>query len=203
MPHIFDPEERHKLDSPERRAEMPPEETLVKAGIKPGDIFLDIGCGTGYFSLPAARMIGPKGVVYALDVSGVMLAELRSKVASQGIFNLQTLQTARGKLALPEAGVTLALISDVLHEVDDRRTFFAAVGAALKPGARLAVIEWEKKETPKGPPLKDRLAEDERRALLKKAGFTEPAASGLGASRVLYTCERTAAAARPPRGRSS
>lgn len=203
MAHIFDPEERHKLDSPERRAEMPPEETLVKAGIKPGDIFLDIGCGTGYFSLPAARMIGPKGVVYALDVSGVMLAELRSKAASQGVFNIQTLQTARAKLALPEAGVTMALISDVLHEVDDKKAFFAAISAALKPGARLAVIEWEKKETPKGPPLKERLSEDEMQVLLKKAGFTEPASAGLGSAHILYTCERTAAAERSPRGRSS
>jgi SAM-dependent methyltransferase len=187
MAHIFDPEDRHKLDTPERRAEMPPEETLVKAGIKPGDIFLDIGCGNGYFSLPAARMVGPKGMVYALDVSGVMLAEIRSKVASLGIFNIQTVQTARGKLKMPEADATLAFISDMLHEVDDKKDFLAAVGA------KLAVIEWIKKETPKGPPLKERLSEDEMQVLLKKAGFTEPAAAELGSSHVLYTCAKKTA----------
>ena len=188
MAHIFDPEDRAKLDNPERRAEMPPEETLVKAGIKPGDIFLDIGCGTGYFSLPAARMVGPKGLVYAVDASGVMLAEIRSRVASLGIFNLHTVQTAQGKLKMPEADGTMALISDTLHEVEDKNSFLAAVGAALKPGTRLAVIEWIKKETPKGPPLKDRLSEDELQVLLKKAGFTEPAAAELGAAHLLYTC---------------
>lgn len=188
MAHIFDPEERAKLDSPERRAEMPPEETLVKAGIKPGDVFLDVGCGMGYFSLPAARMVGPKGLVYAVDASGVMLAEIRSKAASLGIFNLQTAQTAQGKLKMPEADATMALISDTLHEVEDKNSFLAAVGTALKPGTRLAVIEWMKKETPKGPPLKDRLSEDEMQVMLKRAGFTEPAAAELGTAHLLYTC---------------
>lgn len=188
MAHIFDPEERARLDSPERRAEMPPEETLVKAGIKPGDIFLDIGCGTGYFSLPAARMVGPKGLVYAVDASGVMLAEIRSKVASLGIFNLHTLQTPQGRLKMPETEATMAFLSDTLHEVEDKASFLAAVAAGLKPGARLAVIEWVKKQTPEGPPLKERLSEDEMQVLLKKAGFTEPAAAGLGATRLLYTC---------------
>ncbi|OGR42141.1 MAG: hypothetical protein A2X35_06665 [Elusimicrobia bacterium GWA2_61_42] len=187
MPHIFDPEERHKLDNPERRAVMPPEETLVKAGIRPGDIVLDVGCGMGYFSIPAARMVGPKGFVYALDVSGVMLAELRSKTASTGVFNIHTLQTTRGKLAVPEADYTLALLANVLHEVDDKKTFLAAIGTALKPGARLAVIEWKKAQTPAGPPVKERLSEDEVQVLLKKAGFTEPESLDLTPSSCLYT----------------
>ncbi|MDD2804063.1 MAG: methyltransferase domain-containing protein [Elusimicrobiales bacterium] len=188
MAHVFNPEERGKLDSPERRAEMPPEETLVKAGIKPGDIILDIGCGMGYFTFPAARMVGPKGVIYALDISGVMLAELRSKAASSGIFNIQTFQVAHSKLSIPEAPYTLALISDALHEVDDKGAFLAAVAAALKPGARLSVIEWAMKQTPKGPPLKERISEDELQVLLKKAGFTEPASAPLGGDHLLYTC---------------
>lgn len=193
MSHLFDPEERHKLDSAERRAEMPPDETLVKAGIKPGDIVLDLGCGMGYFSFPAARMIGPKGMVHAVDVSGVMLAEVRSRAASSGIFNLRTHQAPHGQLTLPDAPFTFCLISDTLHEVEDKPLFLSAVAAALRPGARLAVIEWAKKETKGGPPLKDRLGEDEIQVLLKKAGFTEPASQPLGATRLLYTCGRKAA----------
>ena len=193
MAHVLNPEERDKLDSPERRAEMPPEETLVKAGIKPGDVILDIGCGMGYFTFPAARMVGPKGMIYALDISGVMLAELRSRAASSGVFNIHTHQVAHSKLSVPEAPYTLALLSDALHEVDDKPAFLSAVAAALRPGARLSVIEWDKKETPKGPPLKERISEDEMQVLLKKAGFTEPASAPLGAAHVLYTCTKKAA----------
>lgn len=188
MAHIFDPEERHKLDSPERRAEIPPGETLAKAGIRPNDVLLDIGCGTGYFAIPAAKMVGQKGLVYALDASGTMLAELRSKTAAAGIFNIHTLQTGRGIPAIPAANYTMALLSYILHEVDDKAAFLASVGAALKPGTRLAVIEWKKAETPKGPPLRERISEDELQVLLKKAGFTEPATSELTPSSFLYTC---------------
>ncbi|OGR50594.1 MAG: hypothetical protein A2049_10890 [Elusimicrobia bacterium GWA2_62_23] len=188
MPHIFDPEDRHKLDNPQRREAMPPEETLVKAGIKPGDVILDLGCGMGYFAIPASRMVGPRGMVYAVDASGVMLAELRSKTASTGIFNIQTFQTRIGKLEVPAADYTLALLANVLHEVDDKKSFLAALAAALKPGTKLSIIEWKKAETPAGPPVKERLSEDELQVLLKKAGFTEPAASELTPSSLLFTC---------------
>ncbi len=190
MAHAFDPAERHKLDTAERRAEMPPETTLVKAGLKPGDSVLDIGCGTGYFALAAARMVGHKGSVCAVDISGVMLAELRSRTASSGIFNVETSQTPHGKLVIPEGNYTLALMVNVLHEVDDKKAFLASVAAALKPGVKLAVIEWKKADTPQGPPLKERISEDEMQVLLKKAGFSEPVSQELSPSYTLYTCTR-------------
>lgn len=190
MSHIFDPEDRHKLDNPQRRSAMPPEETLVKAGIKPGDTILDIGCGMGYFAIPASKMVGHRGMVYAVDASGVMLAELRCRTSREGLFNIQTSQTSLRELELPEAGYTLALLANVLHEVDDKKAFLAAAAAALKPGTRLAVIEWKKAETPAGPPLKERISEDEMQVLLKKAGFTEPDCSELTPSSLLYTCAK-------------
>ncbi len=55
-------------NDPERRKMQNPESILIDIGLKPGMIFVDIGCGDGYFALPAARMVGPEGKVIAIDI---------------------------------------------------------------------------------------------------------------------------------------
>ena len=63
MAHKLDPRECWKLDTPDRRRIMPPDETLVKLGLKENDIFIDIGCGIGYFTIPALDIVGSNGKV--------------------------------------------------------------------------------------------------------------------------------------------
>ena len=79
MTHKFKVSEKQKLDNPERRAFLPPEETLRKLGLQPGEIMADIGCGIGYFTFPAASIVGPNVKVFALDVAPEMLAEVELK----------------------------------------------------------------------------------------------------------------------------
>ena len=88
MAHKFNVKEMHKLDSFERRKILPPEEILIKAGLKIKDIFLDIGCGIGYFSIPASRIIGIEGKVFALDTSSEMLEELKRRIYKKNIKNI-------------------------------------------------------------------------------------------------------------------
>lgn len=70
MAEKFNVAQRHKLDNPRRREILPPEETLSSFGLPPGAIMADIGCGIGYFTFPAARLLGPEGKVF-LWSSGV------------------------------------------------------------------------------------------------------------------------------------
>jgi ubiquinone/menaquinone biosynthesis C-methylase UbiE len=190
MPHIFNPDDKHKLDTAERRAEMPPEKTLLDAGLRPCDLFLDIGCGTGYFALAAVNIVGPKGKVYATDISPMMLAELRSKIAAAGIFNIEVLQSGPEGEELRANTATIALLSNVLHEVDEKDAFLTAIRKALKPGGRLAVIEWQKKETPHGPPVEDRIGADRITAMLQNNGFAAPLAADLGKEHALYLAKK-------------
>ena len=190
MPHIFDPAEKNKLDTPERRAEMPPEKTLLAAGVRPMDIFLDIGCGTGYFTLPAARLVGPKGKVYALDISAGMLSDLRSKLAAGGMFNIETVETDPGDLKLQDAAGTMALLSNVLHEVEDKFKFLVELNRVLQTGGRLSIIEWQKRDTPQGPPLNERLDMAAISYLLDRSGFTAPSLNAITPAHNLYNCTK-------------
>ena len=88
MAHKFDINNMHKLDNPRRREVLPPDEILRKLNINKGDIFADIGCGIGYFSLPAAKLVGETGVVYALDIYSDMLKLLEEKVLLDQLANV-------------------------------------------------------------------------------------------------------------------
>jgi len=78
--HKFPLEMKKKLDSPERKKLFNSEKALSSLGIKAGMTVADIGCGTGFFSIPLASLVGKKGKVFAADISKEMLSDLRVKV---------------------------------------------------------------------------------------------------------------------------
>ena len=84
----------------------------------------------------------------------------------------------------------MALISNVLHEVDEKDAFLTSVRKALKPAGRLAIIEWQKKETPHGPPVCDRLGADRIKAMLENNGFAAPSAADLGKEHAIYLTKK-------------
>jgi precorrin-6B methylase 2 len=57
-----------RSDDPERRQPQDPEKILTSLGVAPGMVFIDIGCGDGYFAIPAAHRVRPQGKVYAVDI---------------------------------------------------------------------------------------------------------------------------------------
>jgi len=166
MPHKFDPSKKEVLDARERRKILPPEETLRKAGIREGISFADIGCGVGYFSIPASRMVG-KGKVYAIDIQRRMLEQLKK----EDIGNIEVVESSEEEIPLASGSADLALMADVLHELEGEGTLREA-HRILKPNGRLAVVDWKKEESGGwGPPLEERLSLAEAEERLEKAGF--------------------------------
>jgi ubiquinone/menaquinone biosynthesis C-methylase UbiE len=171
MAHKFNVKEMHKLDSFERRKILPPEEILIKAGLKIKDIFLDIGCGIGYFSIPASRIIGIEGRVFALDTSSEMLEELKRRIYKKNIKNIIPIFSEPYRFPLDSNVGTFALISNVLHEVEDKISFLEETNRVLIRCGTLCIVEWQKKETERGPPLEDRINESEIKNLLEKTNY--------------------------------
>ena len=169
--HRFDPHDANRLDDPWRREALPPLPTLERLGFRESDTMLDFGCGIGYFAFPAAVFVGPKRKVFALDVSEAMLDELDRLVHRLGASNVVPLLSDGTDWKVPDASVTFALCSCVLHEVDDKAAFLAEARRVLAPGGRIAVVEWRTDYPDRGPSAALRLGPDETAALLAAAGF--------------------------------
>lgn len=171
MGHKFDAKKRRKLDSEERRRILPPFETLKKVSLQEGDVMADIGCGIGYFSVPASEIVGPQGLIYAMDILPEMLEEVDNKASEQGLANIKTVQTAENDFKIKAETVTYGFISNVLHEARDKTSFLAETKRILANQGRLAIVEWQKKEADFGPPVDHRLAMREIEQMLQDQGF--------------------------------
>jgi ubiquinone/menaquinone biosynthesis C-methylase UbiE len=121
------------------------EKFLKDIGIKRGQKVLDFGCGSGNYTIPAAKIAGEDGLVYALDKDKKTLDELIRKAESMGLKNIIRLDTAKESgIALDCESVDVILLCDVLHyyyfpQAEDRRRLLREVYRVLKPNALLSL----------------------------------------------------------------
>ncbi len=168
--HKFNVAHRAYLDSDERRSYLDATAILKAFGVRVGMHVADVGSGTGFFAIPAAELVGPKGRVYAVDLSAEMLEELQAKLRRAPTANLEALRSTEDRIPLPDASVDLAFMACVLHELDGPGTLLEA-RRILRPRGRLAVVDWKKEDMEFGPPKAHRLNEEEASAVLAEAGF--------------------------------
>ncbi len=117
----------------------------------------DVGAGTGYFALPMAARVGPRGCVHAVDVQPEMLALLRTKVADDSPVVLVT--GAAEATTLPDASQHLVLYANVWHEIPQQDAAIAEAERILQWGGRIAIVDWRPDcLPPPGPPPAHRLS---------------------------------------------
>jgi len=164
MAYKFDSKNMKKLDSPWRREVLPPEDTLKRLSLTENDSVADIGCGIGYFTIPAAKICKTKKV-YALDLSAEMLEYLGQNNCPP---NIELVKTDDYDFKINDSAVDFALMVNVFHEIDDKNRFINEIVRILKPKGRLAVIEWQKKDIDRGPDLNHKIAPNELEEILKQ-----------------------------------
>lgn len=172
MPHKFDPARRARLEDPARAELLPPESLLSGAGLRLGMWMADIGCGPGFFTLPASALVGPSGQVFAIDISEEMLEAVREKTGRSGVSNVVTLRATEDRLPLADRSADFVLLAFVLHEAVNPQRFVREVVRILKTSGRVLLLEWEKREMEMGPPVMDRLSSQETRTLFEGAGIS-------------------------------
>ena len=138
------------LERPEREDEERPSLALPALKLRAGDVVADIGAGSGYYTRRLAKSVGEKGVVYAVDIQQEMLDLLTNKMAEANIHNVKAVLGDIKDPKLPRDSIDLALLVDVYHEFDYPFEMIQGICAALKPGGRIAFIEF-RREDPKVP----------------------------------------------------
>jgi ubiquinone/menaquinone biosynthesis C-methylase UbiE len=158
-------------DERDRRTWQDPESTLRDVGLRSHLTFVDIGCGDGFFALPASRIIGETGKVYALDENPDAIARLKQKAKMEGIGNLDARIGKAEEIVLCEGCADIVFFGIVLHDFEDPAKVLENSKKMLKPTGRLVNLDWKKSPTRVGPPLQIRFSEEEAIHLIESAGF--------------------------------
>lgn len=171
MAHKFPIELKEALDSPQRRRLFGSIKALRSLGIRKRITVVDIGCGTGFFTVPLARIAGLKGKVFAVDISGEMLKEVKKRVRRNKLKNVEVLLSKENKIPIGSGKVDYCLLSSVVHELENKASFFRELKRILKERGRIGIIEWKKMRSPLGPPLEERIPLSAMRRDISGNGF--------------------------------
>ncbi len=126
---------------PLRRWVHPVPATLEKFRLRPGDTVLELGPGPGYFTIEAARMVGPSGRIVCLDLQPGMIEMLARRLGEQGAANAHPLLGDATRLPLADASADAAFLVTVLGEIPDRPAALRELRRVLRPGAVLSFTE--------------------------------------------------------------
>jgi cyclopropane fatty-acyl-phospholipid synthase-like methyltransferase len=156
-----------RFDSPERDAWQRPDEVIRSLGLGPSDVVADIGAGTGYFAMRLAPHVAR---VIAADVEPDMVRYLRERAEKEGHANVSArlIPTDDPQLGEP---VDVALIVNTVHHIEGRVAYFEKLRATLKPGGRIAVVDFKMGEIPVGPKEAMRVAPAALIAEMQAAGL--------------------------------
>ncbi|MFQ5665297.1 MAG: methyltransferase domain-containing protein [Candidatus Binatia bacterium] len=166
------------FDDPSRDAWQKPAEVVQALDLRPGMRVADLGAGTGYFSRYLSAAVGDDGTVFAVDTEPNLVTYLRERSDKEHTANLVPILASPDNPRLPVRSTDLVLIVDTFHHIDARLKYFARLRRLLKPGGRVAIIDWQKRELPVGPPPPHKIPRAQVVEEMEAAGYqlvAEPA----------------------------
>ncbi len=159
------------LEEPGRAEWQKPDEVIRALKLGPGETLCDVGSGPGYFALRAARLLEATGWVYAEDVEASMIDALRDRVSQARLSNVTPILGLPDDPLLPRASCDVILVVNTYHLFPNGPAFLRRLGKSLKPGGRLANIDFHKRETPQGPVVARRVARESFLADAQRVSF--------------------------------
>jgi predicted methyltransferase len=169
--HVMGPGGILWLERKERETEEQPQLLIDALEIKPGQTIADLGAGSGYYSFRIAALVGPTGKVLAIDIEPAMLEVIAQRASRERIANVAAVRASVRDPNLTPGSVDLLFMVDVYHELEYPYEVMTKVRAALKPGGRVALIEYRAEDPQVAIKPVHKMSERQVRRELEAAGF--------------------------------
>jgi ubiquinone/menaquinone biosynthesis C-methylase UbiE len=152
-----------------------PDAILRRLGLRKGDHVADLGSGAGHYSVSAARLVEPGGIVYAIDVQKDLLARLESHATEIGVNNIKTvwgdLEKEKGS-RLRDGSIDVAIIANVLFQIDNKGAIIQEARRLLKEEGKVLFVDWKDSFGGMGPRPGHIVPEEVVRELFTEIGFS-------------------------------
>lgn len=158
-------------DESVRKEWQDPEIILSAIGLGEGDVFVDVGCGDGFFALPAARRVGPEGTVIGIDINPQALKDLSSRASPEERTRIRLIRGRAEEIIACASCATVVFYGICLHDFEDPAAVLQNARKMIGPGGRLVDLDWKAKPMDLGPSLSKRFPVETARTLIEAAGF--------------------------------
>lgn len=161
--------------SSEPTAFIRPDHFWRELGLRAGQTIVHLGCGPGFYVIPAAKIVGPSGTVIGIDILANLLAETESRSKREHVD--QIVHTLRSNLeapngsTLPPAHADWVLMANIMHQAEPTAILTEAHRIVKREG-HAVIVEWDTAASPMGPPSAARRSKGDIEQLAQAAGFT-------------------------------
>jgi precorrin-6B methylase 2 len=169
--HVMGPGGIIWLERAERETQEQPQLVIDALEIKPGQTIADLGAGSGYYSFRIAPLVGPTGKVLAIDIEPKMLDVIAQRATREHVANIRPVLSSERDPSLAPHSVDLLFMVDVYHELEYPYEVMSKVREALKPGGRVALVEYRAEDPQVQIKPLHKMSEAQVRREMQAAGF--------------------------------
>ncbi len=153
---------------------LDPQHNIKQFNLDKGMIVADLGSGSGFYAVEAARVVGNDGRVYAVDVQKDLLDRTKHSAELEGIYNIEVIWGDLDKIGgskLSDMSVDAVIVSNILFQLEERDNFLSEIKRILRPNGRVLVVDWSDSFGGLGPAPETVFNEQQAEELFAKKGF--------------------------------